>query len=114
MRSSRLVAILTVVLMFGFMLPMLCFALVSSGIVSIDATMPDGCHGEKNPMPAPSHSCCYVSHQVPQAVQITAIPVPHNHVTEIIEMPVTESQGNVPIEVEPLDTSPPEPAVLRI
>ena len=40
MRSSRLVAIVAVILMLGFTLPTMCFAFVSSGAMAIEATMP--------------------------------------------------------------------------
>ena len=114
MRSSRLVAMMAVILVFGFTLPTLCFAFVSSGATAIGAAMPGGCHGEKNPMPTPRHSCCYASHEVPQPVQTTTTLTPQNQVTEIIEMPVTESRANSSMEVEPPDTSPIKSAVLRI
>jgi hypothetical protein len=115
MRCSRLVAILAVFLMLGFMLQTLCFALLANNVTAGDATMPDGCHGHQDPAPMPSHSCCYVSHEVPQAVQISPSPVPQNGVAELIDIPARrQPQSDMAVLVEPLDSSPPPLAILRI
>jgi len=115
MRSSRLVASLAVILMLGFMLPMMCFALVAADATAGDATMAGGCHGQYNPMPMPSHSCCYASHQVPQTVQMVPSPVPQNYVAELIDVPnARNSYTAAAISIAPLDTSPPTADVLRI
>ena len=115
MRSSRLVAIVAVILMLGFTLPSLCFAIVASDVTTSEATMPGACHGQQEPMPMPSHSCCYASHQVPQGVPIASAPVPQAGTAEFIEMPgVREMRSEVAAAVAPLDSSPPLPAVLRI
>ncbi len=114
MRSSRLVASLAVVLMLGFMLPMMCFALVAADATAGDA-IPGGCHGQHNPMPMPSHSCCYASHQVPQTVQVVPSPVPQNYVAELIDVPSARNYYTAAaILIAPFDTSPPTADVLRI
>jgi hypothetical protein len=114
MRNSRLVAIVAVILMLGFALPTLCFALVAGDITAGDSTMPGGCHGQHRPMPMPSHSCCYASHQVPQAVQIAPTPV-QNEVVELIDVPAAgESHRAAIVPHKVPDSSPPVPSILRI
>jgi hypothetical protein len=115
MRSSQLVAVLAIVLMLGFVLPMLCFAFVASGTTAGNANMPSGCHGQEHPMPMPSHSCCYASHQVPQAVPIATTPAPESQVFGVIDISAgPQSHYAAVATVEPLDSSPPSSAVLRI
>ena len=116
MRSSRSVAILAVALMLGFMLPMLCLAVVATDVTAAGGeTMPGGCHGQHSPMQMPSHSCCYASHQVPQAVPIALALVPQCDVLELIDAAATSGlRMYVALAPEPLDSSPPSSAVLRI
>jgi hypothetical protein len=114
MGNSRSIAIVAVFLMLGFMLPTLCFALVATDITTAKATMPSGCHGQQNPMPMPSHSCCYASNQVPQAVQFAPSPVPQNYFVAVVDVAAArESYTSADVAREVLDSSPP-PTVLRI
>lgn len=83
MRSSRPVAIVAIILMFGFIAPMLCVGFATTGFPSAD-TMPGGCHDHHAPMPSPEHSCCYAAHQIPVATSIVPTSMPLTSVVEWI------------------------------
>jgi len=69
MRGSRIVPVVAMVLLVGFMVPTLCLALTTGNLNPSGG----GCHERHGPMPGPSHSCCYAGHQLPAAVAVASV-----------------------------------------
>ena len=114
MHSSRPVAIVAIILMFGFIAPMLCVGFATTGFTSTD-TMPGGCHDHHAPIPAPEHSCCYAAHQTPVAASIAPTSMA---LASIVEWISTSTGARVlndsPLAADANDSSPPGSLVLRI
>jgi hypothetical protein len=73
MRITRTLAVLTLSLVVGWMLPALCLALPSNAVTG-SGSMHGGCHDHSAPAHCPIHSCCYSQHPQPAAVKATAPP----------------------------------------
>jgi hypothetical protein len=115
MRNSRPAAILAMILILGFIVPTLCFALTAGDLTENARNMSGACHGDPGQMPKPGHSCCYAPHQLPAAISVSPSPgMVHVVTTRVgtdsdyfsIDRDRTAGDAN--------DSSPPTPAVLRI
>jgi hypothetical protein len=106
--SRRVVATILLVVVGA---PLMCLALpgtISSG------TMPGGCHGDHEPMPLPSHSCCCSRPQAPAQIQIAPLLAPVNLPADNVSQ-VASGEFRVILAAHVrADSSPPPPSVLRI
>jgi hypothetical protein len=113
MRSSRAVTILALVLTITFVLPIVCLAVPSRTPVTM--SIPEGCHGNQSPIPAPTtHNCCYATHQAPLAVQTGPSPIAVNVLairSTTFDSVTFQTEMSLPVRPE---ASPPLLAVLRI
>ena len=114
MRSSRPVAIVAVILMFGFIAPMLCVGFVTTGLTSA-GTMPGGCHDHHAPIPSSGHSCCYAAHQIPAAASISPTSMALPSAVEWVEAAIdVRLLNDSALPADGNDSSPPGALVLRI
>lgn len=115
MRASKPIAIVTLILTLGFMVPMLCFAFVADGVATGTTSAPGGCHGHHGPMPQPAHACCYAAHQVPAATPIAPSPAAlDSTIRWIAGFENSDGLNSGWATIESNDSSPPPPAILRI
>lgn len=109
MNRSTTTTILGTTVLLVFLLPLLAFPLSATALTNMG-----GCHGHHEPMPMPSHSCCYARPQAPAQVRV----VSSLTVLQIKAGNPASSDRDpdfiVPVAPRDAELSPPAPLILRI
>ena len=89
--------------------------MLPSSMAAGTTPMPGGCHGHRDPMPAPTQTCCHATPQVLAAVQVRPSVVLLNVVLGLVSSTNHGgSQQHIPVGAGSSDVSPPLSIVLRI
>jgi hypothetical protein len=105
--------ILAAGLLLIFVLPAIAFSL-SATVLTESGQVSGGCHGHHNPMPMPSHSCCYARPQAAAPIQIGPSATPLQTVVGDA-VPSELSRGDLGLVARShVNLSPPPQPILRI
>jgi hypothetical protein len=113
MYRSTTVRMLAAGLLLVFVLPAVSVALPRA-IFMTSGNMAGGCHGHRESMPIPSHSCCYARPQAPARVQMISSATPLNLAVGEVAAPIADHAHLVLAQPSQTAPSPPPQLILRI